>query len=179
MYTTVVLAIYPTVTANIGNIKQALRIFVILTASVDLQFHAHKQRTRTVKDRLGLIIVLVNAAAFQLRVATLAVRQVFVVIVMRVVVVNDSAAFFAGRVVIVPATYAERDVIVTLHLVAPDPLPTVVANRRSFLKTSIAKNAIFKDLILVLLYGNSATGTVNFFAHSKSLLYGLFWIFPK
>jgi hypothetical protein len=89
---------------------------------------------------------------------------------------NNSAAVFAGRVMIVPTANAERDVIISLRLVAPDPLPTVGANRRSFLKTSIAKNAIFKDLILVLLYGNTATGTVNFFAHNENSfsLYCLF-----
>jgi hypothetical protein len=110
----------------------------------------------------------VNGTALQLRITTLAVRKVFVVIVMGIVIVDHSAAVFAGRIMIVPATNAERDIVVALRLIAPDSLRTVVTNRRSLFQTVVAKNAIVKDLILVLLHGHTATGTVDFFAHNKN-----------
>jgi hypothetical protein len=49
----------------------------------------------------------------------------------------------------------------------PNAFSAVVANGRPILKTGVAENASVKDLVLVFLYGNAATGTVNFFAHNN------------
>jgi hypothetical protein len=119
--------------ALIGYVENRLCVVVYLSSAIDLKLNSHKQIARTVEYRLGLIIIgAYSSFAFELSEALVTVWQIVVIIVDCVIVMDKASAILAGGVVVLVATVAKVDVIVTLRIITPDALGTVVANGRIF-----------------------------------------------
>jgi hypothetical protein len=74
----------------------------------------------------------VYAFVAEFGIARIAIRQVVVIIVVCVIVVDKAPAILTGSVVVFIATVAKVDVFISLGIIPPYALGTVVANSRMF-----------------------------------------------
>ena len=79
-------------------------------------------------------------ARAEFSVAGIAVRQIVVLVVVGIVIVDEPTAILAGGVVVLKTTVAKCNKLVTLRIVAPNPAGTAIADNCVIFKTVIAKD---------------------------------------
>ena len=94
-------------TVPIRLIENQLGIFTVFSALVNFKFNTEKTLAVAVKQRVGLVAVIVDCAAIVLLIAVVAVRVIIAVRVVRFVQVNDSSAVLARCIIAVVAALAE------------------------------------------------------------------------
>ena len=95
----------------VADTQKRISVVAVLAALVDFKFHAEIALRVTIKDGVGLVIVLVNRTVLAFLIAPIAIGVIVFIIVVGVVPVNDSAAALAGRVIIVVAGVSERHTV--------------------------------------------------------------------
>ena len=95
----------------VADTQKRISVVAVLAALVDFKFHAKIALRVTIKDGVGLVIVLVNRTVLAFLIAPIAIGVIVFIIVVGVVPVNDSAAALAGRVIIVVAGVSERHTV--------------------------------------------------------------------
>ena len=101
-------------------------------------------------------------------IARTAIRQIVVLVVVGVIVVDKPTAILAGCVVIFKATVAKYDVVITLRVVTPNAFGTTVAHSCVIIEAVIAKNSAVKIVVFVLCKQRATDGTMDFFVHNKT-----------
>jgi hypothetical protein len=100
-------------------------------------------------------------------IARTAIRQIVVLVVVGVIVVDKPTAILAGCVVVFVATVAKRNELVAFRVIVPYSVGTAITDRGVLFQTVIAKYLLVKIVVLSLRDACTADGTNDFLAHKN------------
>jgi len=144
---------------SVGDLHDLTCAGVILTGSVDLQFHAKIARTIAAKQRLRLVIIVFDHfIPTRMGMAVIAERAIFIVIfIVGIIYMNDTPAAFTAGIVPVIAGLAEGRIFIPGIVISADT-PTAVGADYSFLiGTAFAEFVLIHQNVFVQQMGLPAS----------------------
>ena len=91
-----------------------------------------------------------NGTVLAFLVTSVAVGVIVVIVVVGVITVNDSAAAFAGRVIVIVAGVAERRTVCARVIVSPDSVTAMRAFNRFTVKTQVTQDTSVELIIIIV-----------------------------
>ena len=154
---------------RIADVENCARVVIVLTATVDFKFNAHKQIALAVENRRRLVAVIFDRRIVAVVVARTAIGIVRVLFIVGIVKIYDSSAVLAGGVVVVITVTAKIVSAVAFSIVAPNAPSAMTADHR-VVAEAVRAECLTAEFVSVFLIERCSADRADFgFVHNRFL----------